>query len=849
VLILSALQYGLPIPDAAVAQAVAALREHGLSASDLYVEHLDLSRHGSPARRAALAQALGDKLASRPVGLVIVITQAALNFLAQEGSALAPPGLPVLAAYAEAAQVSWRGTPRPVLSISDVADIAGTLRLGLELFPRTRRLVLVAGVDDRAVPFYRDAAKVLGALPVALQVERTDDRSYEEMLQHLATLPPDALVLLGTYFNDRSGRSFVPAEVAAQVARRASVPVLGLYDEHVRQGLAGGSVLQATAVGRSAGEIGHGLLTGSRRVTAPVTVATVAPQPMFDWAQLERWGADPSRLPDGTLFLNRPRTLWTDHREAVITAVAAILALSGLAAALAVQVRRRVRIDEERQRAERVVHAETQFSTTMLDSMPGAVYFYDLSGRFLRWNRNFEVVTGYGADEIAAMHPLDFFDPTERDMVAQRIAAVFAEGEASVEARFRSKSGLLTPYFFTGRQVVFDGRPCLVGVGIDISDRKRAETALRDSESLLREAQRIAGIGSWALDIVSDRVTGSAQTWVICEREGSDRAVRWDDVLDLVHADDRERLDAAKRDLVDGGLPMDLQLRLALASGHEKIVHVLGDAHRDPQGRPVELTGTLHDITARVRLDAEFRRRERAEAADRIKSAFLATMSHELRTPLNSIIGFTGILLQGLAGPLNPEQHTQLGMVRSSARHLLALVNDVLDISKIEAGQLELSAVPFDVGRAIEKVVGSIQPQVAARGLSLRVDIAPDLGELAGDERRFQQILLNLLSNAVKFTERGEVALRARRSESPRKLTVQVRDTGIGIQASAIADLFQPFRQIDDGLARQHEGTGLGLAICQRLAGLMGGRIGVESTWGVGSTFTLELDMNGAHTP
>jgi signal transduction histidine kinase len=151
--------------------------------------------------------------------------------------------------------------------------------------------------------------------------------------------------------------------------------------------------------------------------------------------------------------------------------------------------------------------------------------------------------------------------------------------------------------------------------------------------------------------------------------------------------------------------------------------------------------------------------------------------------------------------------------------------------------------LPFDVRSAIDKVVGSIEPQVKHKQLALRLALEPALGIVVSDERRFQQILINLLSNAVKFTDHGDIVLRAQRMASPDRLRLQVVDTGIGIQSSDIPSLFQPFRQIDDGLARQHDGTGLGLAICQRLAGLMGGTISVESAWGAGSTFTLELAL------
>jgi len=233
--------------------------------------------------------------------------------------------------------------------------------------------------------------------------------------------------------------------------------------------------------------------------------------------------------------------------------------------------------------------------------------------------------------------------------------------------------------------------------------------------------------------------------------------------------------------------------------------------------------------------------RDRAESADRLKSAFLATMSHELRTPLNSIIGFTGLLLRGLAGPLNPEQHKQLEMVRGSARHLLALINDVLDISKIEAGQLEVHAEPFDLLESVNRVAASVRPLAEQKGLDLRVETPAVLGPLHSDQRRVEQVMLNLLQNAIKFTEHGHVSLVVERTGEPGQVRIRVADTGIGISSEHLPSLFQPFRQIDSGTTRQHDGTGLGLAICRRLAHLLGGRIEVNSEPDVGSEFTLAL--------
>lgn len=282
---------------------------------------------------------------------------------------------------------------------------------------------------------------------------------------------------------------------------------------------------------------------------------------------------------------------------------------------------------------------------------------------------------------------------------------------------------------------------------------------------------------------------------------------------------------------------------------------------RDEQGRTAEVLSIGQDITARKRAEDELMRikadlerrvaertaelvvaKERAEEADRLKSAFLAAMSHELRTPLNSVIGFTGLVLQGLAGPLTEEQARQLQMVKDSGQHLLALINEVLDISKIEAGELEIRLESFDLPASVQKVVQSVRPLADKKGLRLDDRVAADVGRITSDRRRVEQILLNLLSNAVKFTETGGVVVDCRRDGD--RVVTGVIDTGIGIGPEDIGRLFQPFHQLDNGLTRQYEGTGLGLSICKRLVERLGGTISVESEPGRGSTFRFSLPVH-----
>ncbi|MBN1537390.1 MAG: PAS domain S-box protein [Anaerolineales bacterium] len=279
---------------------------------------------------------------------------------------------------------------------------------------------------------------------------------------------------------------------------------------------------------------------------------------------------------------------------------------------------------------------------------------------------------------------------------------------------------------------------------------------------------------------------------------------------------------------------------------HKELQAYASDLEQRVSDRTAELAKRVSEVenlnTSMVKLMEDLQSAlEKAESADRLKSAFLATMSHELRTPLNSIIGFSGILLQKMVGPLSDEQEKQLKMVQDSARHLLELINDVLDISKIEADQLVISCEPFDMQTAIQKSIDKIRPMAEKKGLAFTSDISPQIGEISADRRRVEQILLNLLNNAVKFTEQGEVHLECQ-IENDRVVT-RVKDTGIGIKAEDFSTLFKPFRQINTGISRQYEGTGLGLSICKRLVELMGGEIWAESEPGIGSTFTFTLPV------
>jgi len=520
------------------------------------------------------------------------------------------------------------------------------------------------------------------------------------------------------------------------------------------------------------------------------------------------------------------------------------------------QANEALRESEERYRLISTVASDYMFSTRVDDN--GQLALNWVAGAF-------EVITGYTFEEYtahggwrASLHP-DDMEVDDRDLEKLR-----ANQPIISEIRTLTKDGKTIWVRVYAHPVLDNVSKELVGIyGAvqDITARKHAEAILEASEK--------------RLSLIFDTV-GDALYLLSVESEDCFRFVSVNPAFLSVTGLKREQV-VGKR--IEDVLPESAH---ALVKGKYKLaIHenktvkweeisaypagkLYGEVAVTPawngSGICTHLIGSVHDVTEARRAEEEIRKlnqeleqrvtertrelevaKERAESADRLKSAFLATMSHELRTPLNSIIGFTGILLMGLVGPLSEEQEKQLNMIQDSARHLLELINDVLDISKIEAGQVELVREPFDMRVTIQKSLEKMAPLIDKKGLVVTAVIAPTVGQIVGDRRRVEQTLLNLLNNAVKFTEQGEIRIESHVEDC--ELVTRVIDTGIGIRPEDMDTLFKPFRQVDTGVTRQYEGTGLGLSICKRLLEMMGGEIWVESKWGKGSTFTFTLPL------
>ena len=473
---------------------------------------------------------------------------------------------------------------------------------------------------------------------------------------------------------------------------------------------------------------------------------------------------------------------------------------------------------------------------TLFENSPDHIFRFDKEANIIDYHASQDFSFSEQFEEVKGKNISELISPSFANLVKQNInASLEMDTDRSYEFQLNLDGDQRE---YEARYIISSSNEIIAFVR-DITERKLAEKKIIESEKRYQTLARVSPVGIFRTDHVGN-TTYVNETWTQIAGISYNEALGtgW---IKAVHPDDREMLNVNWNNAYLNQSASFADYRFVRSDG--SIVWVIGQAvpERDADNNVVGYIGTITDITERKKIEDLKAAVIRAETSDKMKSAFLATMSHELRTPLNSIIGFTGILLQKLVGPLSDEQEKQLKMVQGSAQHLLALINDVLDISKIEAGQLTFSNDEFDIGYSIQKTVEKLRPLSDKKGLQLSYQIPEIPVILHADQRRTEQVVINLVNNAIKFTEVGEIKINC--VVDGGFVKTGVTDTGIGIEKDKMDSLFTPFKQIDSGLSRQYEGTGLGLSICKRLVDLMGGEIWVESEIGIGSTFYFTLPI------
>ena len=482
----------------------------------------------------------------------------------------------------------------------------------------------------------------------------------------------------------------------------------------------------------------------------------------------------------------------------------------------------------------------------VIKTLPNAVIIIDQLGIVQEINTSTEKMFGYNKEEVIGQNVLIFIPERFQSLHDQAINDYLQTGNPKVigtgrEAEAVRRDGSSFPIHLSIGEFTTGNKRLFIGIIDDLSESNRLIKDLSLSRERSFLAQKFAQIGMWDWTIASGELYWSERIAPLFGYAPGALKTSYENFLNAIHPDDREQVVNAVNACVEKGEKYDIEHRVIWPDGTVRWLLERGDVIRDINSKPTRMLGVVQDITSRKELEQDIiTAKEEAERAAHVKSIFLANMSHEIRTPMNAVVGLTDVVLETR---LTPEQREHLTTVRSSANALLALLNDILDISKLESGKLTLEKTMFHLPRTLKDVLQTFRIAAREKALDLNLNIHPDLFHcLLGDPTRLRQILINLIGNGIKFTPKGSVTLTVEMAEEG-VYHFTISDTGIGMNQSQIETIFDPFIQADQSTARRYGGTGLGTTISKQLVELMGGRIWAESTISQGSKFHFTVPL------
>jgi PAS domain S-box-containing protein len=815
---------------------------------DYYPEYLEDNRFPEERQYLAMRDFLRQKYGDNRIGVIITPSRPALNFLLKYRSELFPT-TPIVFHASRSGDLDKRNEANGVPVIVDT-PFRNTIGLALKMQPNTKEVLIIAGTRDHDLKLEMEIRKELKEFEDrGVKLTSLSELSLDPLIARVKSAPDHSIILYVTYSQEELGKTLDPVNSLTLITGAARVPVYTAYESILGRGSVGGKTGTLLDCGRVMGETAKRIINGDRPQDIPT--AMVPTIPIIDWRQLRRWGINKDLLPKETIFHFKEPTFWEEYKWWIIGSISLCAIETLLLLALSLQRARRKKTEME------LAEKESRLREAQAIAHMGSFH----------WNVNADEVVW--SDELYRIYGLEpgksgityktYLDHVHSDHLEQVGRAV--EHALMTREPFEHEYRIVRPtgesrWIYTHSQPIFDVEGTLIamqGVCQDITDRKRAEEELRESEERARRTlveQMLAGVvecdAAGIFKMVNQRycdITGYSETELLGMS-----------VYEFTHPDDLPNCAQLYGRLLQTGESFVYEKRYMRKDSAEIWVNTNVSPIYNPDGKIDKAVAVVTDITDRKRAEREREQllkqekaaRAEAQAANQSKDEFLTVVSHELRSPLNSILGYARLLRTRPSDVAQIKQTVEI--IERNGRMQLQLIEDLLDTARIISGKLKLEVQPVALIAVVTAAIEAVRPAAQAKNIELISEIDPRAGQITGDPGRLQQVVWNLLSNAIKFTpQSGRVELWMQSVDHHVRITIS--DTGKGIEPEFLPFVFDRFRQSDSSSARRFGGLGLGLSLVKQLVELHGGMVEAASDGpGCGATFTVTLPQSPAKT-
>jgi PAS domain S-box-containing protein len=798
---------------------------------EFYTEYLDLVRFPGPAHAVNLVKLLQLEFSEQKPDLIVPVSYSAMRFLLGEGKELFP-GTPAVALFNARrldelkSRIATRTAGRDITGVASTDEPTRTLDLALRLQPDTQRVAVVVGCSQ-VEKYWVDQLKQ-DFLPYRQTVDVTylTGLTMNEVLRQVAELPPHTVVLNTFFFEDARGQFFLGEEALDLVAGAAHVPVYAIYSNDIGHGVVGGRMTDPEVAGRQIARMAARVLAGENAATVPIELDNSA-KDTVDSRQLQRWHISENRLPSATVELFREPSVWERYRYLIVAVISLCIVETILILALLFSMQRR-------RRAEKALRQEKVLAEAVIESLPGVFFLQDKAGKNLRWNRNAERLARYWPGEVAALGNI----ADKYKEAAQRAKdEVFERGSSHLEADILLQGGATAPYYFTGVRLELGGNPYLAIVGIDLTENRQAEEAVRRSEAELRSFVEHAPYGIGTIGVQEDRFLYANPALVKLLGYPSEA-----EVLALT----------VSRDLYSGGEAGGFRAQPTRADffsaveftwkrkdGKPVVVRARG-RRLSPAGRGDVLEIIAEDVTSRHLLEEHLRHTQKMEALGQLAGS----VAHDFNNLLGVIIGYSELLSADLGS--EGLVSARLETIKKAGVRAASLTSQLLAFSRRQVLQprvLNLNSLVTETQRMLQRLMGE--------DIEQKLALDPALGKTKADPGQMVQVIMNLAVNARDAMPRGGKLTIETANVSLEDVTtfygvdvppgqyvmLSVIDTGTGMDSETLGRLFEPFFTTKEA----GKGTGLGLATVYGIVKQSGGYVFADSELGKGTTFRVYL--------